>query len=178
MVHKGVEYNIKYRKIRYPRLEFKTGKLDLILPLGKNPMELIEKHSNWIEKKQKFIAECIKESKNNMIFERTDKDFKGLVNIFVKRISRKLSVDINKIYFRKMRTKWASCSSKRNITLNTLMKYLPENLMEYIVYHELAHLIEKRHNDIFWELISKRFKNYKKLENSLFQYWFLLNTQK
>jgi hypothetical protein len=176
MVHKGIEYNVKYRNIRYPRLEFKTGTLNLILPFDESPMEIIEKHSNWINEKQKFIIECLKDSKNKKISKRADNEFKDLINIFCKRLSKKSGVSINKIYFRKMRTKWASCSSKRNLTINTLMKNLPENLIEYIIYHELTHLIEKKHNDRFWRLISRKFKNYQKLETSLFHYWFLLNS--
>lgn len=174
MVHKGIEYNVKYRNIRYPRLEFKTGTLNLILPFDESPMEIIEKHSNWIIEKHKFITECLNDSESKEIVKRSDKEFKGLVYIFAKRLSKKLRVSINKIYFRKMRTKWASCSSKRNLTINTLMKNLPENLIEYIIYHEIIHLIEKRHTDRFWQIISKRFKNYRELEILLFHYWFLL----
>lgn len=176
MVLKDMEYKVKYRNIKYPRLEFKTGRLELILPFGKNPVELIERHSKWINKKQKFITDCLKDAKDKEIFERDKKDFKILVNTYIKDLSNTLGVNTNKIFFRKMRTKWASCSSKRNLTINTLMKFLPEHLIEYIIYHELVHLIEKRHNDRFWELISKRFKNHQKLETSLFHYWFLLNS--
>jgi len=176
MVHKGVEYKVKYRSIRYPRLEFKTGTLQLILPFGESPKDLIEKHSNWIIKKQKFIAECLKDSRSKKIVRRTNQEFKDLIYNFTKNISKKLRVSIDKIYFRRMRTKWASCSAKRNLTINTLMKHLPENIIEYIIYHELTHLLIKQHNDRFWKLVSKRFKNYKKLKISLFPYWFLLNS--
>jgi len=178
MVHEHIEYEVIYRNIKYPRLEFKTGTLKLILPFGRNPKNLIDKHRNWIIKKQKFINGCLKESRGKKIVNRTCIEFKDLVYNFSKNISTRLEVEINKIFFRKMRTKWASCSAKRNLTINTLMKYLPKKLIEYIMYHEFTHLIEKRHNDRFWELISKRFKNYKDLERSLFTYWFFLNSLK
>ncbi|MBA7656585.1 hypothetical protein ES703_64511 [subsurface metagenome] len=51
MLHKGIKYKVKYRNIRYPRLEMKTGTLNLILPFGVNPMDIVEKHKNWIERK-------------------------------------------------------------------------------------------------------------------------------
>ena len=79
---------------------------------------------------------------------------------------------MKKIYFRKMKTKWASCSAKRNLTINTLMKYLPDYLIKYVIFHEIAHLKEKRHNDEFWKIVSKKFVNYQKLERDLFVYWF------
>jgi len=175
MEYKGIRYEAIYRNIKYPRLEFKTGTLQLIIPYGRDPKDIIDKHKNWIIKKQKFIEECLKESRGKKILNRSDDEFKNLVFTFAKSIPSKLGVEINKIFFRKMRTKWASCSSKRNLTINTLMKYLPKRLIEYIMYHEFTHLIEKRHNDRFWKLISKRFKNYKNLERSLFAYWFFIN---
>jgi predicted metal-dependent hydrolase len=178
MVHKDTAYQVKYRNIKYPRLEYKTGTLELILPHGESPMDLIKNHSHWITEKQKFIRDCLKESRNRKIVNRTEEKFKRLISNLVKDIAERLKVKINKIYYRKMRTKWASCSSRRNLTINTLMKYLPKKQIEYITYHELVHLIEKRHNERFWRLIGKRFENYAKLEMSLFSYWFLLNSKK
>ncbi|MCK4234880.1 M48 family metallopeptidase [candidate division WOR-3 bacterium] len=178
MEHKKIEYKVKYRNIKYPRLEFRTKILQLILPFGADPKEMISKHINWIEKKQKFIADCLKDAERKKIVRRTEDEFRNLVFKLSQKDSRKLKVKVNKIYFKKMRTKWASCSAKKNLTINTMMKFLPENLNEYIIYHELVHLIERNHNKRFWDLISKRFRNYKVLENSLFSYWFLLYSVK
>ena len=171
---KKIEYKVIYREIKYPRLEFKTGTLHLILPYGENPMDIINKHKNWISKKEKFIKECLKDAKQRKIVKRTDEEFKNLVCKLVMEDSKKLRVKVNNIFFRKMQTKWASCSGKKNLTINTLMKHLPENLIQYIIYHELTHLIEKHHNERFWSLISQYCKNYTKLEKDLFVYWFLL----
>jgi hypothetical protein len=74
-----------------------------------------------------------------------------------------------------MRTKWASLSSAKNLTVNRLMKHLPEYLIRYVIFHELAHIIEKRHNEKFWEIISRKFKNYQKMEREMFIYWFLVS---
>ena len=178
MEHKKIEYKVKYRNIKYPRLEFRTKILQLILPFGADPKEMISKHINWIEKKQRFIADCLKDAERKKIVRRTEDEFRNLVFKLSQKDSRELKVKVNKIYFKKMRTKWASCSAKKNLTINTMMKFLPENLIEYIIHHELVHLIERNHNKRFWDLISKRFRNYKVLENSLFSYWFLLYSVK
>ena len=53
----------------------------------------------------------------------------------------------NRIYFREMKTKWASHSQNNNLTINTRLKYLPEDLISYIVYHETAHNLERKHNE-------------------------------
>jgi hypothetical protein len=68
------------------------------------------------------------------------------------------------MYFGRMKSKWASCSPRGNLTVNTLLKFLPADLIEYVVYHEIAHLIEKRHDQRFWKMIKRRFKDYREKE--------------
>ncbi len=168
----NIPYKMSHRNVKYPRLEFKTGELLLVLPFGCKPDPLLDKHRNWVLKKIAFIKECLKEASNKKIVERTEREFKDLIYSFVKRTSKELGSKLNKIYFRTMKTKWASLSGKRNLTINKLMKYLPEDLLKYVVFHEIAHLKDKRHNDKFWKRISRKFDNYQDLEKDLFVYWF------
>lgn len=167
-----IPYNVSYRNIKYPRLEFKTGELLFVLPFGYKPDYLLDKHRKWILQKSDFIRKCLKESINSKLSKSTEKQFKTLVNSFVGKASEEMGVELNNIFYRNMKTKWASCSSKRNLTVNTLMKHLPNKLIEYVIFHEIAHILEKRHNDKFWKIITRKFKNYQKLEKDLFIYWF------
>jgi predicted metal-dependent hydrolase len=168
----SIPYKVAYRDVKYPRLEFKTGNLLVVLPFASQPDTLLNKHRNWLLKKVKFIRECLKDAPNKKMIERTEENFRNLIYSFAKRASKESSAELDKTYFRTMKTKWASCSSKRNLTINTLMKHLPAYLIEYIIFHEIAHLKEKKHNDEFWKRISKKFKNYQDLERDLFVYWF------
>lgn len=163
---------ISYRQIKYPRLELRTGKLCLILPHGQDPGPLLEKHQNWIRKKTGFIEKCLRESDAKELNYRTENDFRRLAASLTYKAAKKLKVEVNHIYFRKMKTKWASCSPKGNLTLNSILRFLPDRLIEYVIFHETAHLIEKRHNEKFWGIISKEFKNYQNLEGDLYKYWF------
>src|ERR1700756_5654396 len=117
----NILYKVSYRNVKHPRMEFKTGELLFVLPLGCNPEVLLEKHRDWIIRKITFIKECLKDSLDKDIDERTNKEFKNLVYSIVEKYSRELGVELNNVYFRKMKTKWASCSSKRNLTVNVLM---------------------------------------------------------
>jgi predicted metal-dependent hydrolase len=168
----NVPYSVSHRNVKYPRLEFRTGKLLLILPFGFNPDVLLEKHKGWIINKTGFIRECLKETSKKKIVRRTEEEFRDLIHSSVKRASKELGGKLKNIYFRIMKTKWASCSAKRNLTINTLMKYLPDHLIKYVISHEITHLKEKRHNGQFWEIVSRRFNNYEDLERDLFVYWF------
>jgi len=168
-------YRVSYRKVKYPRIEFTTGELVLILPYGTKPEEIYEKHSKWIERKRAFIDECIKEAEGKELAERKNGDFRQLVQDFIEEISKGLNVKANRIFFRKMKTKWASLSGRNNITANTLMKFLPEDMIEYIIFHEVAHLIERKHNERFWKIIESRYQNHNHYEKSLFGYWVKIN---
>ena len=62
---------------------------------------------------------------------------------------------------RKMKTRWGSCSSKRSITLNEeLIKYSVDHI-EYVVVHELAHLIEHNHSKKFYAILDKVMPDWK-----------------
>ena len=139
-----------------------------------SPDEIIERHRDWIRKKVDLIRVSLEDSVNKEVFERDEGEFRDLVHAFSEKISEELDVSINKIYFRRMKTKWASCSPKANLTINTLLKYLPEELIKYVIFHEIAHLIERRHNDRFWGIISQKFDDYERMERDLFAYWFLV----
>jgi hypothetical protein len=56
---------------------------------------------------------------------------------------------------RLMRSRWGSCSSKGNITLNPKLIQVPEPLLRYVILHELCHLIEFNHSPRFWALMDQ-----------------------
>ncbi|MFH1473500.1 MAG: M48 family metallopeptidase, partial [Candidatus Aenigmatarchaeota archaeon] len=99
---------------------------------------------------------------------------KNVIGKAVSQYSKKLSVKAQKIYIRKQNTKWASCSKSRNLSFNIRLFFLPEKLINYVVFHEMVHLKERKHNFFFWSLIEKEFKDYKKMEKKLLNYWFYL----
>jgi len=75
-----------------------------------------------------------------------------------------------------MKTKWGSYSPKGNLTINTLLKYLPEELIKYVVFHETAHSQERKHNERFWKTVNHEFKDYQTRETDLLVYWFLVQS--
>jgi len=171
-----INYEVVHRNIKYPRLEFKTGRLLLILPDNyKDYNDIVEKHKDWIQRQRSRIAKALEEAQNKRLELRTtDEEFKKLLYSFVEDISYELKININCIYFRRMKSKWGSCSRNKNLTINTLLKYLPDNLIEYVIFHEMVHLIERKHNDHFWKIITNKFDNYEEFEKELFEYWFLI----
>jgi len=167
------------RKVKYPRLELKTGSLVLILPRDGNLNAdlIIKKHQPWIDKKLQFVNEIKQEFQDNKLFVRKDSQFITLVENLVYKYSQKLKVQPTVVKFRYMKTRWGSCSQDGRISLNKLLMFIPDNLVAYVIYHELCHLVVAKHNRNFWSLMKEEFSTYKNNERSLFGYWFLLNKQ-
>lgn len=121
-----------------------------------------------------FVNETINQPIEKIIQpEKTEEDLREFIYEYVKEISKKQKIRPKKIYFRTMTSKWASCSSRKNLTFNTQMKYLPDTLIKYVVLHEMTHITERKHNRRFWKIISKSYPKYEKQEKDLFLYWFL-----
>jgi hypothetical protein len=170
------QYSVEYRNVKHPRCEFKTGALLIVLPKrGWTPEQVLEKYGEWIRRKQATINIAIQKSTETSINKtRTDTELRKLVKNYAASAQKDLNTKINKIFFREMKTKWASHSQNNNLTINTRLKYLPEDLISYIIYHETTHNLERKHNDSFWAYVIKRFPNHNDKEKDLLTYWFLI----
>jgi hypothetical protein len=66
---------------------------------------------------------------------------------------------------------WGSCSSRGNINLSTRLLFAPEDVVDYVIIHELAHLVEMNHSDRFWHLVQNAMPDYKNKEAWLKKNW-------
>lgn len=146
----------------------------MILPEGYDPEEAIQKHERWIKDKLNIIEQAVKEAEEKTLVNKSRNELREIIEKLTRGYEKELGIRVNNIFIRRMKTKWASCSPKQNLTVNELARYLPEQLLGYIVYHEMVHLLEKRHTEKFWKLVSKRYANHQKLERKLLSYWFLI----
>jgi predicted metal-dependent hydrolase len=64
-----------------------------------------------------------------------------------------LSVSPKKIKLSSARTQWGSCTSQGVVRLNWQLVKMPLHLIDYVVVHELAHLIEMNHSTAFWNVV-------------------------
>jgi len=77
-----------------------------------------------------------------------------------------------KLFYKNLRYKnqkslWGSCSDLGNVNLNIRMMFLPQELCEYVIIHELCHLRHLNHSKSFWKLVSQYCKDYHKFEKEL-----------
>ena len=70
-------------------------------------------------------------------------------------LARRHGFTFNRVTIKNLSSRWGSCSGKNNINLNLHIMRLPDELIDYILLHELCHTVEKNHGKNFWALLDK-----------------------
>lgn len=76
-------------------------------------------------------------------------------------------VSFHKISIRAQKSRWGSCSKNGNLSFNYRLAALPEHLREYIIVHEVCHLVELNHSKRFWALVEKSVPNHRAARKEL-----------
>jgi hypothetical protein len=92
---------------------------------------------------------------------------KKLLDNKVPFFGKKLSISYGKVRVRNQKSRWGSCSKGGNLNFNLLLSSLPINVIDYIIIHELFHLVEFNHSVHFWKLVKHAFPTYKSCRNWL-----------
>ena len=80
------------------------------------------------------------------------------VPLLIQKWERKLKVDVRGYFLQRMKTKWGSFNHRAgHIRLNTELVKKPKDLLEYVVVHEMLHLIEPTHSERFIALMSRHY---------------------
>ena len=77
-------------------------------------------------------------------------------------LSRRLSLCYNKFSIKHLKSRWGSCSKESNLSFNYLLSMLPFDVIDYIIVHELVHLVEFSHSRKFWQRVEAQVPDYKK----------------
>ncbi|MBN2588684.1 MAG: DUF45 domain-containing protein [Sedimentisphaerales bacterium] len=145
-------------KAKYQRITVYPDKtIKVTIPrnssLNKAKQFLISK-TYWIQKQLDKIDQQIKSQNQldlNIDLEKAQKNLFHRLEYF----SQKYKMFYRSAKFRCQKTKWGSCSGKNNLNLNINIAFLPEELQDYILLHELVHTKIKNHGHIFWAELDK-----------------------
>lgn len=165
--NKEFEYEITYKKIKNIYMRIKDSKIYISSPRR----VLISDIEKFIIQKQDWILNTIEKQKNRIEVEKikkyTDDEFIKLINSLVLEYSKKMNLYPKKITIKKLKYAWGSCTSNKNISFNRELIYFDEDVIRYVVVHEIAHLKYMNHQKGFWELVEKNIFNYKELRKRL-----------
>lgn len=79
----------------------------------------------------------------------------------VEHFSKAMGVRPSGLSFRAQKTRWGSCSSQGHISFNWKIVFAPEAVIDYLVVHELAHLVHANHSEAFWDLVKAHDPEYR-----------------
>ncbi len=85
----------------------------------------------------------------------------------IKHFNSFYNFEISKVRIKNQKSRWGSCSSKKNLNFNYKVIFLRPELADYLIVHELCHLGELNHSKKFWALVQKIIPNYKKISREL-----------
>lgn len=92
----------------------------------------------------------------------------AVVPAIIRKCEPKLGVTVNGYFLQRMKTKWGSCNHRAgNIRLNTELVKKPKDLLEYVIVHEMAHLLEPTHNDRFVALLDRHYPTWREARAEL-----------
>jgi len=101
------------------------------------------------------------------IYTKAKKEARKIIQKKIDYFNKWYGFNYEKIFIRKQRTRWGSCSGKNNLSFNVRIIFLPSHLQDYIVVHELCHLKEKNHSSRFWKLVERVMPDYKERRREL-----------
>ncbi|MBP1630804.1 MAG: hypothetical protein H6Q15_1697 [Bacteroidetes bacterium] len=184
--------NSKLDWIKKHRIRFNTERIDIEkkfthnekhLFFGKNlELKLLENKSRpKVSVDENNIIVFCNDISNTILIEKAIDDFlrKELIDaskIFFDKWESILGVKSSDIGIRKMKTRWGTCNIRtKKIWLSFELAHKPIECLEYIIVHELCHLIEKNHNERFYNILHHHFPNYKMIKHKLNNFVYLPN---
>ncbi|MDQ3076213.1 MAG: M48 family metallopeptidase [bacterium] len=126
---------------------------------------------SFVKNKESWILEQVKKAEQRpkkLLAHYSAKDFKEkkerslvLVRERVSYFNQFYNLEVKNITIRNQKTRWGSCSGKKNLSFNYKIVFLPQELQDYIIVHELCHLKEMNHGKAFWDLVTLQIPEHK-----------------
>ena len=96
--------------------------------------------------------------------------FAPLLEERVAYFAERMDVTYGRIAIRNQKTRWGSCSSAGNLNFNIHLADMPEELLDYVVVHELAHRREMNHSQAFWRIVETQLPDWRERRRRLKEY--------
>ena len=148
------------------KLEFSPVQKDEIIYLGKKyKMKFVKDTLQYTVLSENLMKITFhvndRRTYNRNILNWYREQTKVLLESKVPFFGKKLSISYGKVRIRNQKLRWGSCSKKGNLNFNLLLSSLPMNIIDYVIIHELFHIVEFNHSNHFWKLVEDAFPSFK-----------------
>lgn len=130
----GKAHTLQYIEASYSKIQLHEDRLELYSP--------------FLENRGTLIA-CLSEVLTEKLY------------IFAKNISKKYNLSFTKIKITNNKSNWGSCCNKGILSFNWRLIFAPQEVVYYVVAHEMCHLLEMNHSPRFWNLVEQICPSYK-----------------
>lgn len=136
----------------------------------------VENHRSWILEKTEVMAEREEKRKSTPapppeLLSKTDRmKIQLKIGKRVRHYCEAMGVTVDYVTVKNQKTRWGSCSAKGNVNFNYQLAFLPDELLDYVVIHELAHRRHMNHSRAFWAEVEKYCPDYLERREQLKEY--------
>ena len=161
-----MEYRVVFSKRKTISIGVKDGRVTVKAPYGTSDARIdsvVNSHLDWIVKHLRRQEE-ISKRQGPLTEERIaelKKRAKELLPRKVEYFANIMGLKYGRINITSAKTRFGSCSSKGNISFSYRLMLYPEEAIDYVVVHELAHLIEMNHSPAFYKVVASVLPDYK-----------------
>lgn len=172
-INDKINHEQKYPVKLVPK-EFVSG--ETLMYLGRNyQLSVVDQEIEGIEFNHRFFISRSNQKNANTLFKKWYYERAKLkIEPRVKVYSKHLGVTFNEVKISEMKYRWGSCTPNNNVIFNWRLIKAPMLVVDYLVVHELAHLIEPNHTPEFWNIVSIQVPLFEKAKKWLKQNGYLL----
>ena len=158
----------KYRKNRNIRMTIDAyGAIKITCPYLTSDHEIKEfvlERLDWIKKTIEKLDKKTNLSSLKPLNKNDKKILLRKIEFYIKKYENLMCTYVSKFSIRKMKTLWGSCTYKdHSIRFNSMLYYMSDEFIEYIVVHEMSHIFVHNHSKAFYDHVKKYLPNYKKI---------------
>lgn len=162
------EKDVKHVTIKVPRKDPHT--IHISHPQGMSDHKIMDMLEDEYDNMKALLSKAL-HAPTELVMNPTSSDIERLrhnINDIVAEMEHAMEIKVARYSIKLLKSRWGSCNrEKHHICINAALARLPREYTEYVVIHEMVHIIEEAHTPVFWSIVRRYCPNYLRLRNDL-----------